>query len=143
MTPSLERLAGLMGIGGLEGFYGDAAAAMTHRDAIKARIAEAVAQETTAHWLAILQPADIWCAEVLDWPSLMDSEAFRRLGMVQHIAGPGASLDTLRGPLRIDGKGLYSDRAAPALGEGRDRIIREFGLTAGSRKQGTPPPPAA
>jgi crotonobetainyl-CoA:carnitine CoA-transferase CaiB-like acyl-CoA transferase len=143
MTPSLEGLAGLMAIGGLEGFYGDASAAMTHRDEIKARIAEAVARETTAHWLAILQPADIWCAEVLDWPALMQSEAFRRLGMVQHITGPGAALDTLRGPVRIDGKALCHDRAAPALGEGRDRIIREFGLTAGSRTQGTPPRPAA
>lgn len=132
MTPSLERLASLMGITGLEAYYGDASAAMTHRDAIKGRIAEAVAEQTTAHWLAILQPADIWCAEVLDWPTLMESEAFRRLGMTQHITGPGASLDTLRGPIRIDGKGLYSDRAAPALGEGRDRIIGEFGLKAAS-----------
>lgn len=132
MTPSLEGLAGLMGIAGLEQFYGDASAAMTHRDAIKSRIAEAVARETTEHWLAILQPADIWCAEVLDWPALLGSEAFRRLGMIQHITGPGASLDTLRGPVRFDGKALYHDRAAPALGEGRDRIIREFGLRAAS-----------
>jgi crotonobetainyl-CoA:carnitine CoA-transferase CaiB-like acyl-CoA transferase len=96
--------------------------------AIKAVIAGAVAGQTTAHWLGLLQPADIWCAEVLDWPGLMEQAAFRRLGMVQHISGPGVSLDTLRGPVRIDGKGLTSPRAAPALGEGRDRIIREFGL---------------
>lgn len=139
MTPSLERLAALMGIGGLERFYGDAAAAMTERDAIKARIAEAVARKTTADWLAILQPADIWCAEVLDWPALFQSEAFRRLGMVQRITGPGATLDTLRGPIRLDGAALYHGRAAPALGEGRERIIREFGLAAGSRGDGAPP----
>ena len=36
------------------------------------------------------------------------------------------------GSIRIDGKGLLSDRAAPALGEGRERIIQEFGLKAGS-----------
>lgn len=139
MTPSLERLAGLMGIGGLERFYGDASAAMTERDTIKARIAEAVELKTTEDWLAILQPADIWCAEVLDWPALFQSEAFRRLGMVQRITGPDATLDTLRGPIRLDGAALYHDRAAPALGEGRDRIIREFGLGAGSRGDGAPP----
>lgn len=132
MTPSLERLATLMGIGGLERFYGDAAASMTERDPIKGRIAEAVATQTTAHWLSILQPADIWCAEVMDWPELFKSEAFRRLGMVQRISGAEAALDTLRGPIRLDGAALYSDRAAPALGEGRDRIIREFGLKAAS-----------
>jgi crotonobetainyl-CoA:carnitine CoA-transferase CaiB-like acyl-CoA transferase len=142
MTPSLERLAGLMGIGGLERFYGDVSAAMTERDTIKARIAEAVALKTTADWLAILQPADIWCAEVLDWPELFRSEAFRRLGMVQRISGPEATLDTLRGPIRLDGAALYHDRAAPALGEDRDRIIREFGLGVGARGDGALPTPA-
>lgn len=139
MTPSLERLAGLMGIGGLERFHGDASAAMSERDVIKARIAEAVALKTTADWLAILQPADIWCAEVLDWPALFQSEAFHRLGMVQRIIGPEATLDTLRGPIRLDGAALYHDRAAPALGEGRDRIIREFGLGASSEGDGALP----
>jgi crotonobetainyl-CoA:carnitine CoA-transferase CaiB-like acyl-CoA transferase len=128
MTPSLERLAGLMGIAGMERWFGDPKAALRDRDAIKAVIAGAVARQTTAHWLGLLQPADIWCAEVLDWPGLMEQAAFRRLGMVQHITGPGVSLDTLRGPVRIDGQGLTSPRAAPALGEGRDRITAEFGL---------------
>jgi crotonobetainyl-CoA:carnitine CoA-transferase CaiB-like acyl-CoA transferase len=128
MTPSLERLAGLMGIAGLERWYRDPKAAMRDRDTIKARLAEATARQTTAHWLGVLQPADIWCAEVLDWPALMACDAFRRLQMVQHIAGPGASLDTLRGPLRIDGQALTSPRAAPGLGADRARIIDEFGL---------------
>jgi crotonobetainyl-CoA:carnitine CoA-transferase CaiB-like acyl-CoA transferase len=128
MTPSLERLAGLMGIGGLDRFFGDPAAPMRDRDAIKAILAEGIATRPTAHWLSILQPADIWCAEVLDWPALLESAAFRRLGMVQRIAGDGAELDTLRGPLRIDGAALTSARAAPGLGADRDRIIRDFGL---------------
>ena len=137
MTPSLERLAGLMGIAGLEGYYSDPAAAMQARDAIKATLAQGIATRPTAHWLALLQPADIWCAEVLDWPGLMESEAFRRLGMVQHIAGNGTSLDTLRGPLRIDGAALTSPRPAPALGADRDRIITEFGLGQGAPAKGT------
>lgn len=137
MTPSLERLAGLMGIAGLEPWYADPKAAMRDRDAIKARLAEATARQTTAHWLAVLQPADIWCAEVLDWPALMASEAFRRLQMVQHIAGPGASLDTLRGPLRIDGQALTSPRAAPGLGADRARIIDEFGLGGAAAGEST------
>lgn len=130
MTPSLERLAGLMGIAGLGPYFGKPEAAIQKRDEIKALIAKAVVERRTADWLAVLQPADIWCSEVLDWPQLFASDAFRRLGMVQHIAGAGVSLDTLRGPLRMDGKPLLSPRPAPELGEGRDRIIREFGLAA-------------
>lgn len=128
MTPSLERLATLLGLTGLEHWFDDPRQAMRDRDAIKAIIAAGLATKDTAHWLALLQPADIWCAEVLDWPGLMASDAFRRLKMVQHISGPTASLDTLRGPLRIDGVALTSPRAAPDLGQDRQAIIQEFGL---------------
>lgn len=128
MTPSLERLAGLMGVQGLDRWFNDPRQAMRDRDAIKAIIAAGVRTAPTAHWLAVLQPADIWCAEVLDWPGLMVSDAFRRLQMVQRIAGETASLDTLRGPLRIDGAVLTSPRAAPDLGQHRATIIQEFGL---------------
>ncbi len=128
MTPSLERLARLMGLSGLERWFDDPRGAMRDRDAIKAVIAAGVQTQGTAHWLALLQPADIWCAEVLDWQHLMASDAFRRLQMVQHISGGSASLDTLRGPLRIDGVPLTSPRAAPDLGQDRPAIIREFGL---------------
>ncbi|MDZ4087027.1 MAG: CaiB/BaiF CoA-transferase family protein [Tabrizicola sp.] len=128
MTPSLERLATLLGLSGLEHWFDDPRQAMRDRDAIKAIIAAGLATKDTAHWLALLQPADIWCAEVLDWPGLMASDAFRRLKMVQHISGPTASLATLRGPLRIDGAALTSPRAAPDLGQDREAIIQEFGL---------------
>jgi len=135
MTPSLERLASLLGLTGLERWFNDARQAMRDRDAIKAIIAAGLTAKGTAHWLALLQPADIWCAEVLDWPGLMASDAFRRLQMVQHISGPTASLDTLRGPLRIDGETLTSPRAAPDLGQDRQAIIREFGLAQGQTGQ--------
>ncbi|MGL6212059.1 MAG: CaiB/BaiF CoA transferase family protein [Paracoccaceae bacterium] len=128
MTPSLAQLTGLMGLAGLEQWFDNPAQAMRDRDAIKAIIADGVKTRTTAHWLALLQPADIWCAEVLDWPGLMASDAFQRLHMVQQIAGGTASLTTLRGPLRIDGAPLTNPRAAPDLGQDRAAIINEFGL---------------
>ena len=128
MTPSLERLATLLGLQGLDNWFNDPRQAMRDRDAIKTIISAGVKTMGTAHWLAVLQPADIWCAEVMDWPGLMASDAFGRLKMVQHISGATASLDTLRGPLRIDGAALTNPRAAPDLGQDRAAIIQEFGL---------------
>lgn len=128
MTPSLERLATLLGLSGLDHWFNDPRQAMRDRDAIKAVIAKGVRAKGTAHWLGLLQPADIWCAEVLDWPQLMASDAFQRLKMVQHISGGAVNLDTLRGPLRLDGAPLTSPRAAPDLGQDRQAIIQEFGL---------------
>ena len=129
MTPSLEKLADLMSISGLEGYYADASDLMTHRDAIKAIIAEKVKQRTTEHWLAILQPADIWCSEVLDWPTLMQSDAFAELDLLQTITrNSSVNLHSLRGPIRINGGVLKSSRAAPALGEHTQKITDELSL---------------
>ncbi len=127
MTPSLERLSRLMGIDGLDRFHGDAAAMLTHRDAIKTVIAAATAQRTTADWLAILQPADIWCSEVLDWPAMLDHAAFRALDLRQVLRRDGnVTLEAVRGPVRIDGQVLTSDRAAPTLGADRDIVLRDL-----------------
>lgn len=128
MTPSLDRLAGLLGLHGLQRWFDDPAQAMRDRDAIKTILAAGLAGQTTAHWLAVLQPADIWCAEVLDWPGLMASDAFQRLQMIQHIGGAHVSLQTLRSPIRLDGAPLTNPRAAPDLGQHRGAIIQEFGL---------------
>ncbi len=130
MTPSLARLAELMELPALRPYCDDPALAMTRRDEIKALIAEAVATRRTSDWLAVLQPADIWCAEVLDWPALMEAEAFRRLEPLQRIWGAGLDLGTTRAPIRIDGATLASPRPAPGLGADRDAIIAEFGLDA-------------
>jgi crotonobetainyl-CoA:carnitine CoA-transferase CaiB-like acyl-CoA transferase len=127
MTPSLERLAGLLGIEGLERFYGDPATLMRQRDEIKTIIARTLATRTTADWLAVLQPADIWCSEVLDWPQMLASEAFRNLDFQQVISRNGTTrLNALRGPIRIDGQTLKSPRAAPALGADRDAILKDL-----------------
>lgn len=127
MTPSLERLAELLGIAGLERFYGDTSALLTQRDEIKAAIAGTVATRSTADWLSVLQPADIWCSEVLDWPQMLESEAFRTLDfrqIIQRAGGP--ELTALRGPIRIDGQTLKNSRAAPALGADRDAVLKDL-----------------
>ncbi len=127
MTPSLETLANLMNIDGLSRWYDDAAALMTHRDEIKSVMADAIRTRSTADWLAVLQPADIWCSEVLDWPQMLASEAFKALDFHQIIRRNGSvELNALRGPLRIDGQTLKSDRAAPELGADRERILAEL-----------------
>lgn len=127
MTPSLERLAELMGIEGLEQWYADPTGLMRDRDAIKTIIAKAVEARPMAQWLAVLQPADIWCSEVLDWPQMLASEAFARLDFEQVIQRNGnVRLNALRGPIRIDGKTLKSDRAAQSLGVDRKQILRDI-----------------
>jgi crotonobetainyl-CoA:carnitine CoA-transferase CaiB-like acyl-CoA transferase len=127
MTPSLETLADLMRIDGLARFFGDAKALMSSRDEIKAIMADAIRARSTADWLAVLQPADIWCSEVLDWPQLLASEAWGLLDFEQTIERNGTvSLNALRGPIRIDGQVLKSKRAAPALGADLSKVHEDL-----------------
>lgn len=130
MTPSLRRLAELLEITDeLDIYLDDPKSSMTHRDEIKTILTKHIATRTTEEWLAILQPADIWCAEVLDWRELMKSEAFLSLDMRQTITrSTDLELETLRGPLRLDNQKLTSSRAAPTLGQHTALLIEEFDL---------------
>jgi crotonobetainyl-CoA:carnitine CoA-transferase CaiB-like acyl-CoA transferase len=99
------------------------------RDEIKQIIAKRLKEHTTEHWLEILNAADIWCAEVLDWPKLCASEAFEQLAMVQTLRdGRGIEVLTTRLPIRLDGGLLTSERLAPRVGQHTETIQREFGL---------------
>ncbi|NPC58365.1 CaiB/BaiF CoA transferase family protein [Caenimonas soli] len=103
--------------------------AFEKRDEIKRLIAATLVHQDTAHWLERLRPADVWCAEVLDWPRLLESEAFRRLDMLQTVRrGDGTPVHTTRGPLRIDGQRPRSARGAPCVGEHSAALRAEFGL---------------
>lgn len=107
----------------------------TERDAIKRILAEHLKQHTTAHWLGILEPADIWCSDVFTWPKLLEHEAFKVLDMIQEVKrDSGALLKTTRCPIRVDREVLKSGRGAPRVGEHNDRIAHEFGLRGEERK---------
>ena len=99
------------------------------RDEIKQIIAQRLKQHTTEHWLKVLNAADIWCAEVLDWPDLFASEAFRQLAMVQTLTDDrGIEILTTRLPIRLNRGLLTSEQLAPRVGQHTETIQKEFGL---------------
>ena len=124
---SVPRLGELLGCEPLLA-YDDPNRWFTERDDIKARLAAHLAPQPTAHWLAILEPADVWCADVLDWSRLRAHDAFLALAMTQRVTRPnGAALDTTRCPIRIDGGLLTAGRGAPTVGQDTDAIRDELG----------------
>ena len=128
MTP-LAKLAPLLDMPELAPYAQDPKRAFTARDEIKRLLAAHLARHGTAHWLAILQPADIWCAAVLDWPGLLASEGFKVLDMLQTVTRPDdVAIATTRAPLRIDGVRPATARAAPRIGEHTTALRAEFGL---------------
>ncbi|SCB18025.1 CaiB/BaiF CoA transferase family protein [Rhizobium lusitanum] len=128
MTP-IPKLADLLGIEELAPYRDDPKSWFTSRDDIKAIIAARIATRGVDEWLAILEPADIWCARVLNWPELLGSEGFRVLDMLQTIGREdGVSLSTTRSPIRIDGQRPKFERAAPHVGEHNAALWEEFDL---------------
>lgn len=128
MTP-LGKLADLMEIEALRPYCDDPKSWFSARDAIKAIIAERAATRRTDEWLSILEPADIWCARVLDWNELLSHDGFKVLDMLQTVTREDAvSIETTASPIRIDGRRAKIGRAAPLIGEHSDRIREEFGL---------------
>jgi CoA:oxalate CoA-transferase len=99
----------------------------TRRDEIKKELAHHLQSDTTENWLAVLQPADIWCAKVLDYDELVKEEGYKALKMEISVkTSNGLQITTTRCPIRVDGNLLLSEIGAPGLGEHNRQIEREF-----------------
>ncbi len=126
MVP-VTKLGELMQVESL-GRYKDPEEWFIKRDEIKTILREAFLQRTTADWLFILEPEDIWCADVYDYEDLLVQEGYRLLEMEQWVVSNGVKVRTTRCPVAIDGEKITCSRGAPLLGEHNEKIIREFGL---------------
>ena len=128
MTP-LPQLGELLYLNSIKDLH-DQKEWFTKRDEIKKDIGDWIEKQTTEHWLSILEPADIWCAKVLDWETMVKHEGFKILDMVQRIKrDDGLDIETLRCPIKIDGEIFKSSKAAPKIGNDNNRIMKDFGLT--------------
>ncbi|QNK60762.1 CoA transferase [Paenibacillus sp. PAMC21692] len=122
---SVVRLGELLGCQSLTGFT-DPQVWMTQRDEIKRLIAGHLLTDTTGRWLALLEPAEYCCSEVLTWEQLLEHDGFKALNMTQTVTrGSGISLVTTRCPIRIDGELLASAKGAPKIGEDNETILKE------------------
>lgn len=107
--------------------YADPDSLFNQRDEIKRILVEHLKQRGTAYWLGILEPADVWCADVFNWNRLFAHDAFKALEMVQGVgAGTEREMRTTRCPIRIDGALLTNGRAAPRIGEHNETITAEI-----------------
>jgi len=122
MTP-LEKIEALLDLPGLASSDGFA-----DRDDLLDRIAARIAERTTDDWLAVLEPAGIWTAPILDWPALLAAESFQALGMLQNIRTASGTIKTTTAPYRIGGVRPTFESGAPAIGEQSRAICEEFGL---------------
>lgn len=126
MTP-VDRLMQLLEMPDAAQFA-EKSIAFTRRQEILDSLAARLLQRSTQHWLDVLQPHDIWCADVHDWRRMLESEGFGNLDMLQNLRVGDVSVKALRIPISIDGARLKSPRPAPHVGEHTRQILDEFGI---------------
>jgi len=125
---SVTRLGELMECPALAA-YADPGSWFERRDEIKRILVAHLQTRTTAQWLSVLEPADIWCSDVFTWQRLLEHEAFRGLDMVQDVTcRDGSVLRTTRCPIRIDGEIYKSGVGAPVVGQHTAGLVMELGL---------------
>jgi CoA:oxalate CoA-transferase len=124
----IPKLAGLLQCPPLAVFT-DTAEWFDRRDEIKHILTGHLVTRTADEWLSVLQPADIWCAKVMDYSDLLQQVGYTVLNMELKVkTSNGLSLKTTRCPIRVDGKIAVSERGAPLLGEHNELIDVQFGL---------------
>lgn len=110
-------------------FFTDPSEWFFKRDEIKLILSDHLKTQTTQYWLSILEPADIWASDVLDYENLVRHNAYKILNMEQEVVtGNGMKMKTTCCPIRIDGQRMGSSTGAPALGEHNADIEKQFGL---------------
>lgn len=130
MTP-IPALGTLLGLDLSE--YEDPKSWWSHQEGIMKKLSAQLSTNSTDHWLAILDAADIWCAPVLTLPELVAHEGFAAIDMTQETQRTGkdgtqVSIPTTRSPMRIDGKTIKHTKGAPHVGEDTEHIRKEFGI---------------
>lgn len=130
MTP-IPQLGELLGVD-LSNFT-DPKSWWSHQEEIMNSLSSQLRNNSTEHWLSILDAADIWCAPVLTLPELVNHEGFTRLDMTQEttrtgLDGTAVKVKTTRSPIRFDGKPVKHSKGAPHVGEDTESIRKEFGL---------------
>jgi crotonobetainyl-CoA:carnitine CoA-transferase CaiB-like acyl-CoA transferase len=96
------------------------------RDEIKNILAAHLSTHTTEYWLQHLQEQDLWAMEVFDWEQMINHDAYKILEMEQTIKSGDREIITTRCPIRLNGKKIFSDKAAPLLGEHNESVYNDF-----------------
>ncbi len=119
----LSTLGTLIGCDALIPFRDEHGDEFLMRNQVKTILARHFKTRPTQYWLGLLDVADYWCADVFNYGQLMNHAGYKVLGMDQVVRRPnGTSLRTLRCPIRIDGDRLYSEVAAPELGNANETL---------------------
>ncbi|MDP9354654.1 MAG: CoA transferase [Chloroflexota bacterium] len=99
-------------------------------DEIKRLISEVIRTRTTEEWLAIMQPADIWCGVANSYDDLEKHPQIAALGAFDTFDHPTAGeVRVVRSSVRMSGTSSGPMRRPPLLGEHTKEILEDLGYS--------------
>jgi crotonobetainyl-CoA:carnitine CoA-transferase CaiB-like acyl-CoA transferase len=107
--------------------YADNAGRVERRAELVQVIAGWMLQRSTAQWIALLEPAGVPCAPILELPEVFRHPQVVHRGMRLDADG----LPMVATPIRFDGERPVSARRPPALDEQGDAIREHIGRSGG------------
>ncbi|RPH73663.1 MAG: CoA transferase [Candidatus Rokuibacteriota bacterium] len=128
------RFCALLGLDHLVGDprFDTVAHRLENRAQLESLIEAATVTQPRAHWLARCETAGVPAGPIYTVPEALDDPHARARGMVQELMHPQAGrVKGLGNPVKMSVTPPVLGKAAPALGEDTDAILRELGLADG------------
>ena len=129
---NLQTLGALIGEPSFAGMD-DETDSWTHRDAIFARVREALATRPSAEWLAVFDAAGIWSGKVYDYADVVaDPQVAHNGSFVEYDHGSEGRVKTPGFPIHFSRTPSAVTRGAPQIGEHSLELLAEAGLDPAS-----------
>ena len=130
------RLVDALGMPGLKDdpLYRTQRDRVANRARINAIVGGALAMETTAHWVEVLNRAGVPCGPVLGVAEVFEDPQIQAQQMVMDVEHPGHGVIRMLGfPMKLSGTPCVVRRTAPALGEHGEEVLAELGYDQAAR----------
>ncbi|MBN8902505.1 MAG: CoA transferase, partial [Rhodospirillales bacterium] len=115
--------------------YATQAARVANRARINAIVGGVLAQQDTAHWVAVLNEAGVPCGPVHGVPEVFADPQVQAQEMAIDVPHPGHGLVRMLGfPIKLAATPCQVRRPAPGLGEHTDEILSALGYDAAARE---------
>jgi formyl-CoA transferase len=123
----LQDICAVLGIEDLSVDYPDLEAQRAAKPYLQGRFRDEFARETTEHWIARLEEADLLCAPVKNLADVLEDPQTRANEMIVEFEHPiNGRMQTIACPIHFSGIDCGVRLAPPRLGEHNDEILGEL-----------------